>query len=183
MSTEVKVNPAPLGLAGFGMTTILLNIHNAGFFELSVMIMSMGIFYGGICQILAGILEWKNNNLFGGVAFTSYGAFWLSLVFIWTGPLMGIEPASPVAMGWYLTMWGVFTGFMAFAIWEGALIGKIIFGTLTVLFALLAIANFSGSHAVHTIAGYVGIICGASALYEAFAIIINQKRGRTVLPL
>ncbi|HQH12989.1 MAG TPA: acetate uptake transporter, partial [Candidatus Sumerlaeota bacterium] len=77
---DTTANPAPLGLLGFGMTTVLLNIHNAGFFELSPMILAMGIFYGGCAQIIAGVMEWKKNNTFGTTAFTSYGLFWLTLV-------------------------------------------------------------------------------------------------------
>ena len=104
--SEVKVlkdttaNPAPLGLLGFAMTTILLNIHNAGFYELNTMIMSMGIFYGGITQMIAGVMESKKGNTFGTVAFTSYGAFWLSLVGIWVLPTLGfMAKPEPVAMG------------------------------------------------------------------------------------
>lgn len=102
-------NPAPLGLAGFAMTTILLNLHNAGFYGLSVMIMGMGIFFGGIAQLIAGIMEWRQGNTFGSLAFVSYGSFWLSLVFIWTGPVMGLPAADPVSMGFYLAVWGLFT--------------------------------------------------------------------------
>ena len=76
---DTTANPAPLGLLGFGMTTVLLNIHNAGYYELNTMILSMGIFYGGIAQIFAGLMEWKKNNTFGTTAFTSYGLFWLTL--------------------------------------------------------------------------------------------------------
>ena len=77
---DTTANPAPLGLLGFGMTTVLLNMHNAGFFALGSMILAMGIFYGGLAQIVAGIMEWKKNNTFGATAFFSYGCFWLSLV-------------------------------------------------------------------------------------------------------
>ncbi len=178
-----QANPAPLGLAGFGMTTVLLNIHNAGFFELNAMIMAMGIFYGGICQMIAGVLEFKRGNTFGGVAFTSYGAFWLTLVLIWNAPALGMPATSSTGMGWYLLMWGVFTYFNYLAIKEGPFIGKMIFGTLVVLFLLLAIANFAESHFFHVLAGYVGIVCGGSALYEAFALNINEKRGKMVFPL
>src|SRR5919112_6733934 len=79
-------NPAPLGLLGFGMTTVLLNLHNAGLFELDSMIMGMGIFVGGIAQVIAGVQEWKKNNTFGATAFTAYGSFWLSLVALWLIP-------------------------------------------------------------------------------------------------
>lgn len=176
-------NPAPLGLAGFAMTTILLNLHNAGFYGLSVMIMGMGIFFGGIAQLIAGIMEWKQGNTFGSLAFVSYGSFWLSLVFIWAGPVMGLPAADPVSMGFYLAMWGVFTFALFIGTLKGKTIGKLVFGSLVVLFFLLALANFTGSHAIHTFAGYEGILCGGFALYESAALVINEKFGRAVLPL
>ena len=83
---DTTANPAPLGLLGFGMTTVLLNLHNAGLYELNSMIIGMGIFVGGIAQIIAGIQEWKKNNTFGATAFTAYGSFWIALVAIWLIP-------------------------------------------------------------------------------------------------
>lgn len=186
MSTSPKLttaNPAPLGLAGFALTTILLNLHNAGFYGLSVMIMGMGIFYGGIAQLIAGIMECKQGNTFGTVAFVSYGSFWLSLVFIWAAPSFGLPAADAISMGWYLGLWGVFTFALFIGTLTGKTIGKLVFGSLTVLFFLLAAANFTGSHTIHTIAGFEGILCGAFALYEAAAVVINEKFGRAVLPL
>src|SRR5512136_2705836 len=91
---DTTANPAPLGLMGFGMTTVLLNLHNAGFFKLGTMILAMGIFYGGIAQIIAGIMEWKKNNTFGTTAFTSYGLFWLSLVWLLVTPKLGLGDAN-----------------------------------------------------------------------------------------
>jgi succinate-acetate transporter protein len=79
-------NPAPLGLMAFGMTTVLLNLHNAGFYGLDTMILAMGIFYGGIAQVIAGILEFRKGNTFGTTAFCSYGLFWLTLVFLLVFP-------------------------------------------------------------------------------------------------
>ncbi|MBN2839275.1 MAG: acetate uptake transporter [Fusobacteriaceae bacterium] len=177
-------NPAPLGLLGFAMTTILLNIHNAGFYELNAMIMTMGIFYGGIAQMIAGVLEAKKGNTFGMVAFTSYGAFWLSLVGIWVLPTLGLgaKPDS-VAMGYYLLMWGLLTFGLFFGTLKGALIGKLVFGSLTILFLLLATANFTGNHEIHTIAGFEGILCGFFAFYEAIALVLNEKYGKIILPL
>ena len=111
MSTKLA-NPAPLGLMGFGMTTILLNIHNAGFFPIDSMILAMGIFYGGLSQVLVGMMCFKRGDTFGTTAFTSYGLFWLTLVGLIVMPYMGL-PASPAHfMGWYLLLWGIFTGFM-----------------------------------------------------------------------
>jgi len=86
---DTTANPAPLGLVAFGMTTVLLNLHNAGFFALGSMILAMGIFYGGLAQVIAGIEEWKKNNTFGATAFTSYGMFWLTLVALLVLPKLG----------------------------------------------------------------------------------------------
>ena len=82
-------NPAPLGLMGFGMTTVLLNLHNVGLWPIGAMILGMGIFYGGLAQVIAGIMEFKKGNTFGTTAFTSYGFFWLSLVFLLIAPNLG----------------------------------------------------------------------------------------------
>src|SRR6195952_5768775 len=102
-------NPAPLGLCAFGMTTVLLNLHNAGFFEMNSMILAMGIFYGGLAQVIAGIIEARKNNTFGLTAFTSYGFFWLSLVGLIVLPKLGwIAAVSDQAMVAYLALWGFF---------------------------------------------------------------------------
>jgi len=177
-------NPAPLGLLGFGMTTVLLNIHNAGFFGLDIMILSMGIFYGGLAQIIAGIMEFRKGNTFGLTAFTSYGLFWLTLVFILLGSAHGWFAYDPVFLGWYLFMWGLFTCFM----WVGTLTKNValsfVFGSLTVLFWLLAAGHWfavPGWFAVLT--GCEGIVCGLSAVYLAAAEVLNETFGRTVLPI
>lgn len=183
MHAKAAVNPAPLGLAGFALTTILLNIHNAGFYPLNVMIMAMGVFFGGLAQLIAGIMESRQGNTFGTVAFVSYGAFWLSLVFIWAMPSAGLPAADAVSMGFYLAIWGVFSFAMFIATLRGKTIGRLVFGSLVLLFFLLALATFTGSHALHVIAGYEGILCGGLALYEASALIINDKFERQVLPL
>jgi succinate-acetate transporter protein len=180
---DTTANPASLGLFGFGMTTILLNIHNAGFFELNSMIMGMGIFFGGVQQVIAGIMEWKKGNGFGMAAFTSYGFFWLSLVSIWILPLMGVTKPDGASMGCYLGIWGLFTLALFVGTLNGNTISKLIFGSLVILFALLAAASFTGSESIHTFAGYEGILCGFFAFYEGAAIVINDKIGRKVLPL
>ncbi|NRA55537.1 MAG: acetate uptake transporter [Gammaproteobacteria bacterium] len=183
MSTNYA-NPAPLGLMGFGMTTILLNIHNAGFFPLSAMILAMGLCYGGFAQVIAGILEFKKNNTFGLTAFTSYGFFWISLVALLVFPELGwAEATEPQFMGMYLLMWGIFTAFMFIATLKMNRATQFIFGSLTVLFFLLAVKDFTGSEVLGVIAGYEGIICGASAIYAAMAQVINEQYGRVVLPL
>lgn len=178
-------NPAPLGLMGFGMTTVLLNIHNAGFFPVSAMVLGMGIFYGGIAQVIAGILEFKKGNTFGLTAFTSYGMFWLTLVALWLFPEMssGKGVATGEAyMGWYLFMWGIFTFFMWIGTFGKNRVLQFIFLSLWILFFLLAIRDWSGSALIGTIAGYEGIICGLSAIYLAMAEVLEEARGKKILP-
>lgn len=180
---DSTANPAPLGLLGFGMTTVLLNLHNAGFFPLDSMILSMGIFYGGIAQIIAGIMEWKKNNTFGTTAFTSYGLFWLTLVFLNWLPKFGFTPQTEFSMGFYLLMWGIFTGVMFVGTLKLNKALQVVFGSLTLLFFLLAIRDFSGSTGVGMFAGYEGIFCGFSAIYAGLAQVLNEVYGKTVLPL
>jgi succinate-acetate transporter protein len=176
-------NPGPLGLLGFGMTTVLLNLHNAGLLPLSIMIVAMGIALGGLAQIIAGIRELCQGNTFGGTAFTAYGLFWWSLVIIWTNPFEGIESADHTALGWYLLLWGVFTLFMFIGTLKQSVANRVVFGTLTLLFFLLALGDFTEVHTITTVAGIVGIICGASALYNSFGQVLNEVYGKTILPL
>jgi hypothetical protein len=177
-------NPAPLGLCAFGMTTVLLNLHNAGIFELNSMILSMGIFYGGLAQVIAGIIESKKNNTFGLTAFTSYGFFWLSLVGLIVIPKFGwAKPASDTAMCAYLAMWGIFTLFLFFGTLKLNRALQIVFGTLVILFFLLAAKHATGNEGFEKFAGYEGIICGGSAIYAGMANVLNEVYGKTVLPL
>jgi len=170
---------------GFGMTTVLLNMHNAGWFGLGSMILAMGLFYGGLAQIIAGIMEWKKGNTFGTTAFfTSYGLFWLTLVFLllmpkygwWDGP----ENNALIA---YFFMWGLFTFYMFIGTLKLNRILQIIFLTLTILFFLLAIRDYTGSAAIATITGYEGIFCGFTAIYAACAQVLNEVYGRIILPI
>lgn len=180
---DATANPAPLGLLGFGMTTILLNLHNAGLFPLDAMILSMGLFYGGLAQIIAGFMEWKKNNTFGTTAFISYGLFWLTLVFINWLPKFGFNASTPFSMGYYLIMWGIFTGFMFIATFKLNKALQIVFGTLTLLFFLLAVRDFSGNEMLGKIAGFEGILCGLSAVYTGLAQVLNEVYGKTIMPL
>lgn len=182
-SHDYTANPAPLGLFGFAMTTILLNIHNAGFFPVNSMIIGMGIFFGGGAQFIAGVMEWKKGNDFGSIAFMAYGAFWLTLVVTWLAPLAGVEKTDGNAMGCYLAMWGLFTVVNFIQTLKGPMVGKLLFGSLSILFFLLAASNFADSKAILAVAGWVGIVCGSIAFYEASAIMINKRYGKTVLPL
>lgn len=184
MQTNVNetANPAPLGLTGFGLATILLNLHNAGLFPLDTMVLAMGIFLGGIVQTIVGVIEWKKNNLFGMMAFSSYGFFWLSLVALILLPKLGLgTAATPYTMGFYLTVWGIFSFGMFYATLKMANSMKILFFSVVLLFGLLALADFTGSHIIKIVAGIEGIFCGGFALYLAMAEVINHVHGKTVL--
>ncbi len=181
---DTTANPAPLGLLGFGMTTVLLNLHNAGFYGLNSMILAMGICYGGLAQIIAGIMEWKKKNTFGTTAFCSYGLFWLSLVALWVLPKIGwAEATPPSAMGAYLFMWGIFTFVMFIGTLKLNKALQFVFFTLALLFFLLAVSDWSNSASIKLVAGWEGIICGLSAIYAGLAQVLNECYGKTVLPL
>lgn len=181
---DTTANPAPLGLMGFGMTTVLLNIHNAGFFTLGSMILAMGIFYGGTAQVIAGIMEWKKGNTFGTVAFTSYGFFWLTLVALKIMPETGLVPAAEnSAMAAFLIMWGIFTGVLFIGTFKISRSLQVVFGSLTLLFFLLALGDITGSSFIKQLAGYEGIFCGLTAIYTGLAQVLNEVFGKKVLPL
>ena len=181
---DTTANPAPLGLLGFGLTTVLLNLHNAGLFALDSMILAMGIFYGGIAQIIAGIMEWRKNNTFGTTAFTSYGLFWLSLAGLLILPKVGLaEAAGSTAMGYYLFIWGLFTAVMFIATLRISGILQFVFASLALLFFLLAIGDWTGNETIKTIAGIEGVICGGSAIYCGLAQVLNEVYDRDILPL
>lgn len=181
---DTSANPAPLGLLAFGLTTVLLNLHNAGIFEMNSMILAMGIFYGGIAQIVAGIMEVKKNNTFGFTAFVSYGFFWLTLVGLIVMPKLGwASAASENAMIAYLIMWGIFTGLLFFGTLRISKALQFVFATLTVLFFLLALGDATGNANLKTFTGYEGIVCGGSAIYTGTGTLLNEMYGRQVLPL
>ncbi len=178
-------NPAPLGLLGFGMTTVLLNLHNAGFYELNSMILAMGICYGGAAQVIAGIMEWRKGNTFATTAFLSYGLFWLSLVTLIILAKLGWgAPSNDTAMAAYLAMWGLFTAVMFVGTLRLNRALQIVFATLTVLFFLLALGDFTAASAgFKHVTGYEGILCGFSAIYAGLAQVLNELFGKIVLPL
>jgi len=187
-ATQIKDttgNPAPLGLLGFGMTTVLLNLHNAGFFEINGMILAMGIFYGGVAQIIAGIMEWRKGNTFATTAFTSYGLFWLSLVALIVLPKIGwAAKADDTAMAAYLVMWGIFTAVMFIGTLRLHIAGQIVFGSLTILFFLLAIGDYTNAGpGFRHFTGWEGIFCGFSAIYTGLAQVLNELFGKIILPL
>ena len=188
---DMTANPAPLGLLGFGITTVLLNIHNAGFFPINSMILAMGFAYGGIAQLFACVMEYKKGNTFATVAFGSYGLFWWSLVILLILPQINIfntsgtsalKAADPTSLAAYLFMWGVFTLVMFIATLKLKRGLQVVFISLAILFFLLTAGELTGSQLIITIAGYEGIFTGASAMYVGLAEVINETYGRDVLP-
>jgi len=167
------------------MTTVLLNLHNAGFFGMNTMILAMGLCYGGAAQVIAGIMEWKKGNTFATTAFISYGFFWLSLVALVL--LAKIDPGLATkenAMAAYLAMWGMFTFGLFIGTFRLSVALQVVFGTLTILFFLLAIGDYSDAGpAFKHFTGYEGLACGFSAFYAGLAQVLNEVFGRTVLPL
>lgn len=185
MADQARANPAPLGLMGFGMTTVLLNLHNAGFFEMDDLILAMGIFYGGVAQVIAGIMEYRKGNTFGTTAFTSYGLFWLTLAYIVVagGQESLTVGHSTTFMGWYLFMWGLFTAYMFVGTLYKNRALQVVFGSLTALFWVLALGDWLASTAVTELGGYIGIFCGFSAIYLAAADVLNETAGHPLLPV
>jgi succinate-acetate transporter protein len=191
--SEKLANPAPLGLLGFGLTTVLLNLHNAGFFPLDTMILAMGIAYGGLAQVIVGIMEFKKGNTFGTVAFTSYGLFWWSLVLLLVLPkttiFTGLSAPTETAMAAYFFMWGLFTFVMFFGTLKTNRALQFVFVSLAILFFLLVARELTANMVlydfitVNTIAGVEGVICGLSAVYLAFAEVLNEAHQKTVLPI
>ena len=182
---DTSGNPAPLGLLGFGMTTVLLNLHNAGVYDLNSMILAMGICYGGLAQIIAGVMEWKKGNTFATTAFISYGLFWLSLVVLILLPKLGLGAVSDeIAMAAYLAMWGLFTAVMFLGTLRLNRALQFVFLSLAVLFFLLAMGDYTGAGAgFKHFTGYEGIVCGFSAIYTGLAQILNELYGKIVWPL
>lgn len=191
---EKTANPAPLGLLGFGMTTILLNfVHNAQLGQIDSMILGMGLAYGGLAQVIAGVMEYKKGNTFGTVAFTSYGLFWWSFVILNLLPnCVGIQEASNEAMIAYFFMWGLFTLAMFFGTLKANRALQFVFISLAILFFLLAVKSalltytsltFADLNLFTQVIGVEGIICGASAVYLALAEVLNEAHGKTVIPI
>jgi hypothetical protein len=182
--SDSTANPGALGLLAFGMTTVILNMQNAGIFSMGSVIFAMGIFYGGLAQIIAGIMEWKKNNTFGMTAFISYGFFWISLVFLILMPLWGWGPAlGKEGLVCFLSIWGLFTLGMFLITFRLAKTMQVVFGLLVLLFLLLIVGNALGNNTIVVIAGIEGVICGLSAVYTGFGQIMNEVWKETVVRL
>lgn len=182
--TDTTANPGALGLLAFGLTTIILNMHNAGIFAMGSAVFAMGIFYGGLAQVIAGIMEGKKNNTFGMTAFVSYGFFWISLVFLILMPMWGWgAPPGKEGLVCFLGIWGLFTVGMFLITFRLSRAMQVVFGLLTLLFLLLILGNALGSSTIIVIAGLEGILCGLAAMYTGLGQIMNEVWKETVVRL
>ena len=183
MSKDVEwAHPGALGLAGFGFNTILLQIHNCGLISGEVALL-YGFFWGGMAQVIAGIIEGRSGDSFGLTAFTSYGLFWIGLSFAFLMEWLDIVTLSNSGLAWAFILWGIFTAYMTIGTLRISRVHVFIFSTLTILFFLLAAHFFNPEGFSAVIPGVEGIICGVSAVYASAAVVLNATHGRWILPL
>ncbi|HUO99688.1 MAG TPA: acetate uptake transporter [Rhizomicrobium sp.] len=185
--TSVQANPAALGLVGFGLTTVLLSLINAGVLPAGgePVVIPLAMAFGGTAQILAGLMEVRAGNTFGMTAFTSYGCFWwwfaLLLVLGHNGVLDLKDAGSTIGVA--LLLWGVFTLYMWIATFRLPRLLFLIFLTLWITFFLLGAGALMSAPGLSHLGGWLGIVCGSLAMYGSFAIVTNSTFGKTVLPL
>ncbi|TAN06859.1 MAG: transcriptional regulator [Rhodanobacteraceae bacterium] len=185
--TNPQANPAALGLICFGLTTVMLSLVNAGLVPSGglAVVLPLAFIYGGLMQIIAGVLEAKAGNTFGMTAFVSYGAFWVWFaLLLWLGgmkslDLSGVGNGVDVA----LILWGFFTLYMWIATFKLPKALWWIFLTLWITYFLLGVGGLAGSKAISLAGGWLGIICGVIAMYTSFAIVANSTFKRTVLSI
>ncbi|MBJ7594690.1 MAG: acetate uptake transporter [Candidatus Dormibacteraeota bacterium] len=181
-------DPAPLGLAGFGITTLLLSLINAGILHATVTagVMALALTFGGLAQLLAGMWAFKRGNTFAATAFTAYGAFWFSFFLLVNVFIPQMKTATPTDISTfvatYLLAWGIFTAYMFLASLAGARAVQLVFFLLTITFVVLAIGDYAASTTIHNVGGYVGIATAAAAVYASFADVTNANFKRRVLP-
>jgi len=177
-------NPAPLGLCAFGMTTLLLSLHNAGLTGLSSPIIAMALLYGGIAQVIVGIMEWKKKNSFGMLTFGSFGFFWIAFATLLMLPVLGLAKApQPVDLAAFLAIWGIFALGLFICTLRMHRLLQITLAAVVLLVVLLVAAQLTGSALVLVLGGVMGIIAGALALYMGMGQLINEIYGSRVLPV
>jgi succinate-acetate transporter protein len=180
-------DPAPLGLAAFAGTTFVLSLFNAGLVgnaALVAVVLPIALLYGGLAQLLAGMWEFRKNNTFGAVAFTSYGAFWISY-FVYARYIAGTLPPADAhtATGIFLLMWTIFTAYMMLAAVKTNPVLLAVFGTVLVTFTLLTVGEFAESTTLLHSGGFVGLVAAALAWYASAAGVVNATWSRSVLPM
>lgn len=181
-NSNVKLgNPAVVGLAGFGLTTLLLQFHNVGWMGMGPVIW-VGLIFGGTAQLIAGLQEMKTGNNFGYCAFTSYGAFWISLALMLIGNKFGLFTADHKDLGLFMVGWTLFTAIL----WVGSLrihgAMAVTFTLLLIGFILLDIELLCGVSELKAVAGYELMACALAAWYMMARTILNELYGRELLP-
>jgi len=184
--SSIIADPAPLGLAGFALTTFVLSMFNAGLVNAKgePIVFGLALAYGGLAQLLAGMWEFKNNNAFGATAFTSYGAFWLSF---WAFNQFWAKdiPAAQLgdAVGLYLIGWGIFTAYMWIASFRVSVAVNLVFLLLAATFFVLGIGEAGAHTDIVKAGGWIGLATAAAAWYASFAVVTNKTFGRIVMPV
>lgn len=177
-------NPAPLGLCAFGLTTILLSLANAGMIGLTSPIIAMALFYGGLAQLIVGIMEWKKKNTFGMVTFGSFGLFWISFGALLVLPAVGLAKApNAVDLAAFLSVWGILILGLFICSLKMHRLLQVTLAAVVLLVVFLVAANLTGSSLMHALAGYTGIVAGGLALYMGIGAVINEVWGSRVLPV
>ncbi len=178
-------NPAPLGLLGYGMSTVLLSLSNAGLFDLGTMVLAMAVFFGGIAQLVVATLAFRRGETFAVTAFGGYAFLWLTFAFLLIGGQHGWWPTanSSTAIGWYLMTWAVFSLGMMLASMSAPRVLTWVLALTVALLAILAVATWTGSETLTKTGGWEGLLTGVAAMYTAFAFLINESLGRTILPV
>jgi succinate-acetate transporter protein len=179
-------DPGPLGLAAFALTTFVLSMFNSGLVSAGgePVVLGLALAYGGLAQLLAGMWEFRTGNTFGAVAFTSFGAFWLSFwAYVTFYAPQVAEADAGHAVGLYLIAWGIFTSYMFIASLRTTGAIALVFLLLAITFILLGIGDAGAHENITKAGGYVGIATALAAWYASFAAVTNSTFGRTVLPV
>jgi len=177
-------NPAPLGLCAFGMTTILLSLHNAGITGLTSPVVAMAILYGGLAQLIVGIMEWKKNNTFGMLTFGSFGLFWISFATLLILPALGLAKGpQPVDLAAFLAVWGILILGLFICSLKMHRLLQVTLAAVVLLVIFLVAAELTGSPLIQNIGGATGIIAGGLALYMGIGQVVNECFGSKVLPV
>lgn len=179
-----RIDYSPLGLFGFSITCILVNLHSLGLLPLNALLISMALIFGGATQLCVGLLEYKQGRSFSGITFCAYGLYWLSFVGIALFPMLGISPSAPSeVIGFYFLLWGIFTAMMTLVARRLSTIDFVIFSSLALLYFLLTLQQFFPHPWLNIFASLIGICCGISAFYLALAKILNHELGYALLPI
>jgi len=179
-------DPAPLGLAGFALTTFVLSMFNAGLVDKKGLpiVFGLALAYGGVAQLLAGLWEFRKGNTFGATAFSSYGAFWLSYWAFVTFFAKDVPAANAgSAVGLYLIGWGIFTTYMWIASFRTTAAINLVFLLLAITYFLLGIGEATGNTGVGKLGGWVGLATAVAAWYASFAAVANFTFGRELVPV